>query len=58
MHAYHCDDIVIWPDGNWATLGDVRTGDYDSMSDDYEIARLEDLDRLAALGLDQELGIT
>ena len=31
------DDTVRWPDGTEATWEDVERGDYDWMSDDYEI---------------------
>ncbi len=48
---YHRDDVVLWPDGTWATVGEVRDGNYDWKSDDFEIVRIEDTDRLKALGL-------
>ncbi|MDF0490396.1 hypothetical protein PX554_19900 [Sphingomonas sp. H39-1-10] len=54
---YHGDDIAVWPDGDWATLGDVRRGDFDWRSDDYEIVRIEDHQRLRDLGLADELDI-
>lgn len=56
--AYHIDDIAVWPDGSWATLGEVRNGDYNWKSDDFEIVRMEDDARLKELGLADELGIT
>lgn len=49
--------LAIWPDGAWATLGDVWAGEYSFMSDDYEIVRWDDDARLTALGLAEELGI-
>ncbi|MDQ0304922.1 hypothetical protein [Ancylobacter polymorphus] len=49
----HPDDIVLWPDGTWATLEQVRNGDFDWMSDDYEI--IDHLDaRLKAAGVIDE----
>lgn len=51
---HHPDDIVVWPDGSWATVGEVETGHYNWKSDDYEIVRLEDTERLTALGLDDQ----
>lgn len=50
--ALHRDDIVIWPDGTWAHLGDVWNGGYSFMSDDYEIVDLEDAVRLKEHGID------
>lgn len=51
------DDIVFWPDGTWAKLGEVWAGGFTFMSDDFEIVRWDDDDRLTALGLAEELGI-
>lgn len=48
---YHIDDIVVWPDGTNAARDDVLRGEFDFMSDDYEIVRLEDEARLIELGL-------
>lgn len=53
--TYGSDDIVVWPDGTWATLGEVRAGDYAHMSDDYEIVRCDGHARLKALGLGEDL---
>lgn len=50
-HA-HSDDIVVWPDLTVATVGEVRRGEYNWMSDDYEIVPLENEARLRELGLD------
>ncbi|WP_371349210.1 hypothetical protein [Ancylobacter sp. IITR112] len=47
----HPDDIVLWPDGSWATLEEVRNGDYDWKSDDYEIIDHMDDARLKAAGV-------
>lgn len=52
---YSSDDIVVWPDGVWAYLGEIRAGDYGWRSDDYEIVRLEDVERLRELGISDEL---
>jgi hypothetical protein len=52
---YHPDDIVAWPDGSWATVGEVENGHYNWKSDDYEVVRLDDVKRLKALGLGDEL---
>ena len=57
QRPYHPDDIVVWPDGTWATLAEVRAGEFNCMSDDYEIVRLEDVERLKALGLADDLGL-
>lgn len=50
------DDIVVWPDGIWATLGEVRSGDFQHKSDDFEIVRRADKARLTLLGIAEELG--
>ena len=47
----HDDDIAVWADGAWATLEDVRAGEFDWISDDYEIISHLDTDRLIALGV-------
>ena len=36
---YHPDDIVVWPDEAWATLREVRNGEFSHRSDDFEIVR-------------------
>lgn len=54
---YHPDDIVVWPDGAWATLGEVRNGEFSHRSDDFEIVRLDDAARLKELGLPDEFDI-
>ncbi len=54
---YHPDDIVVWPDGFWATVEDIRRGDFSHRSDDYEIVRLEDHARLKALGLAEDFDV-
>jgi len=51
------DDIAVWPDGSWAELGEVWNGDYDWKSDDFEIVRFDDVERLKALGIADDLGI-
>ncbi len=33
----HPDDIIVWPDGTEATREEVERGDYNWMSDDYEV---------------------
>ncbi|MFA7603337.1 MAG: hypothetical protein WCY29_10050 [Novosphingobium sp.] len=50
-------DIVVWPDGDWAELGEVWDGYWNWKSDDYEIVRADDDDRLKALGLAEDFGI-
>jgi hypothetical protein len=46
------DDVAVWPDGSWATLGEVWSGEASHKSDDYEIIRENDSARLKeALGL-------
>lgn len=52
---YSSDDIAVWPDGVWAYLGEIRAGDYGWRSDDYEIVRREDVERLRELGIYDEL---
>jgi hypothetical protein len=54
---YGIDDIAVWPDGWWATLGAIWNGDYQHKSDDYEIVRQEDHARLTALGLADDFDI-
>ncbi len=54
---YHPDDIVVWADGAWATLGEVRNGEFSCRSDDCEIVRLEDAARLKELGLADEFDV-
>jgi len=48
--SYHREDIAVWPDGTWASLGDVEDGEFSFMSDDYEIVCLEDHPCLKKLG--------
>ncbi|MBA4757602.1 MULTISPECIES: hypothetical protein [Sphingomonadales] len=55
--AYHRDDIAVWPDGVWATLGEVWAGHFTHRSDDYEIVRSDDHARLKALGVEEDLDI-
>lgn len=50
----HPDDIVLWPDGTWATLEEVRNGDFGWMSDDCEIIDHMDDARLKAAGVIDE----
>jgi hypothetical protein len=57
QRPHHRDDIVVWPDGTWATLGEVLAGDFGWMSDDYEIVRADDVERLKALDLADDLGL-
>lgn len=38
--------VRIWPDGTFATLEDIREGDYSHMSDDYEDLDLYDFDKI------------
>ncbi|MDW9478843.1 hypothetical protein GOB57_09115 [Sinorhizobium meliloti] len=52
----HPDDIAVWPDGTWATLGEIKRGEFAWMSDDYEIVAQESDDRLRELGIAWELG--
>jgi len=52
--AYDIDDVVVWPDGAWATLSEVRHAEYDHMSDDYEIVDRDNEERLHELGIDTE----
>lgn len=51
------DDIAVWPDGWWATLGAVWNGHYIHRSDDYEIVREDDVARLKELGLAEDFDI-
>ncbi|WP_454885419.1 hypothetical protein [Sphingomonas oryzagri] len=55
--AQSIDDIVVWPDGWWATLGAVWNGHYNHRSDDYEIVREGDVARLKELGLAEDFDI-
>jgi hypothetical protein len=55
---YHPGDIVIWPDGAWATLREVRNGGFSHRSDDFEIVPLDDIARLQELGLANELDMS
>lgn len=48
----HGDDIAVWPNGIWASLDEVWNGEYDWLSDDYEIVLLEDAARQRARGID------
>jgi hypothetical protein len=50
-HPYSIDDIAVWPDGWWATLGAVWNGQHNHRSDDYEIVHQDDVARLKELGL-------
>ena len=58
QQPWHTDDIVVWPRGSWTTVGDVYAGDHSWKSDDYEIVRLEDVERLTALGFADDLDIS
>lgn len=51
----HREDLVVWPDGEWARLGEVRDGEYGWKSDDYEIVANDDIKRLTALGIADEI---
>ncbi|RWK66814.1 hypothetical protein [Mesorhizobium sp.] len=53
--AYHPDDIAVWPDGTWISVGELSEGGYGHKSDDYEIVPLEDVERLRELGIADEL---
>lgn len=33
----HPDQVVCWPDGTQATLGEVQAGEFNHMSDDYKV---------------------
>ncbi|MBN9505391.1 MAG: hypothetical protein J0I69_05135 [Altererythrobacter sp.] len=57
QRPYTEHDIAVWPDGGWAELGEVWDGHYHWKSDDYEIVREDDFDRLKALGLAENFGI-
>ena len=48
------DDIAVWPDETWTSLGDIWNSDYHFMSDDYEVVALEDEARLKDLGVEVE----
>ena len=54
---YHPDDIVVWPDGVWATLGEMRNSEFSYRSDDFEIVRLADAARLKELALADEFDV-
>ncbi len=51
----HPDDIVLWPDGAWATLEDVQNGHYNWRSDDFEIIDHTDDARLTQAGIIDEV---
>ncbi|MFG1210452.1 hypothetical protein [Xanthobacter flavus] len=51
----HPDDVVLWPDGSWATVEDVRNGAFDWRSDDYENIDQMDDARLLAAGVIDEI---
>jgi hypothetical protein len=55
--ACDLDDVVVWADGTWATWSEVRSGEYDFMSDDYEVVDALNYDRMRELGIeiDEEL---
>jgi hypothetical protein len=55
--TFHSDDIVVWPDGWWATFGEVRNGEFTHRSDDYEIVGIDDITRLTELGVAGELDL-
>jgi len=55
MSGQFCgDDIAVWADGSWATLDDIRRGEFDWKSDDYEIVPYDDTTRLIALDVIDE----
>ncbi len=49
------EDIAVWPDGFWAVLEEVWLGHYSHRSDDYERVRRQDRERLAELGIADEI---
>lgn len=53
--VHRSDDIAVWPDGTWAEIGDVWSGEYTFMSDDYEVVPIKDHARLDALGIADEV---
>jgi hypothetical protein len=56
--SYRLDDIAIWPDGFWVRFEEVRNGEFNDRSDDFEIVRLDDHVRLKELGIADELDMT
>jgi len=48
------EDIAVWPNGTWATLNDVWNGEFDFMSDDYEVVSHDNYERLRHLGIGLE----
>jgi hypothetical protein len=51
------DDIAVWPDGSWATLGEIWNGGCGWKGDDYETVRADDVARLTELGLAEEFDL-
>lgn len=47
----HPEDIALWPDGGWATMREVRRGEFTWKSDDYEIIQHADTRRLQEAGI-------
>ena len=47
--AFGIDDLAVWPDGSWATLGEVWNNAYAWKSDDFEMVDQNDTARLADL---------
>ena len=53
--ARHPEDLVVWPDGFWATLSEVRSGGFSHRSDDFEVVRHNDRARMQELGIADEI---
>jgi hypothetical protein len=52
IHPRHSpDDYAVWPDGSYATLQDVWNGEYNWLSDDYEVVAYDNHPRLIALAI-------
>ena len=49
--AFSLDDLAVWPDGSWATLGDVWNNEYAWKSDDFEMIDQDDAARMGDLGI-------
>ncbi|MDI3559847.1 hypothetical protein [Bradyrhizobium sp. Arg816] len=50
--ARHPDDLVVWPDGFWVTLDELRSGDFNHRSDDFEVVPHDDRARTRELGVE------
>jgi hypothetical protein len=53
--AWHPEALAVWPDGFWVTLLELRSGEYNHRSDDFEVVPHDDRARMQELGIAEEV---